>query len=70
MPKSKLVRVVNGAAFDVAVDIRPDSPTFGKWGGVELSAANKHMLWIPGGFAYGFLALEDGTEFQYNIGFK
>jgi len=63
--QGKLVRVVSGAAYDVAVDIRPASPTFGKWVGVELSSANKHMLWIPEGFAHGFLALKDGTEFMY-----
>jgi len=64
-PQGKLVRVTRGAAFDVAVDIRRSSPTFGKWMGVELSAANREMLWVPQGFAHGFLALEDGTEFQY-----
>ncbi len=64
-PQGKLVRVVNGAVFDVAVDLRQSSPTFGKWVGYELSAANKRMLWIPEGFGHGFVALEDGTDFLY-----
>ena len=63
--QGKLVRVVAGAAFDVAVDIREGSPTFGKWAGLELSAANRKQFWIPAGFAHGFLALQDGTEFLY-----
>lgn len=64
-PQGKLVRVVAGAVWDVAVDIRRSSPYFGKWFGLELSAANKRMFWVPPGFAHGFLTLEDGTDFLY-----
>ncbi|MBI5259505.1 MAG: dTDP-4-dehydrorhamnose 3,5-epimerase [Burkholderiales bacterium] len=64
-PQGKLVRVTQGAAFDVAVDIRRRSPHFGRWVGVELSAANRRQLWIPEGFAHGFVALEDDTRFAY-----
>ena len=64
-PQGKLVRVTQGAAWDVAVDIRRDSPTFGRWVGVELSAENRWQLWIPEGLAHGFLALQDDTHFLY-----
>lgn len=65
--QGKLVRVTSGAVFDVAVDIRKESPTFGKWVGVELTADNKKQLWIPDGFAHGFLSLTDGVNFQYKV---
>lgn len=64
-PQGKLVRVASGAVFDVAVDLRRSSPHFGRWTGVTLSAANKRMLWVPEGFAHGFLCLEDDTDFLY-----
>ena len=63
--QGKLVRVVQGKVWDVAVDIRPNSKTYGEWVGVELSAENKTMFWIPEGFAHGFVALEDNTQFLY-----
>jgi dTDP-4-dehydrorhamnose 3,5-epimerase len=63
--QGKLVRVTRGSVWDVAVDIRPGSPTFGQWAGAELSEANQCQLWIPAGFAHGFLALEDDTHFLY-----
>ncbi|MDB5825635.1 MAG: rmlC [Herminiimonas sp.] len=64
-PQGKLVRVVAGEVFDVAVDIRKSSPTLGKWVGVHLSAENRRMAWIPPGFAHGFVVLSDSAEFLY-----
>ena len=64
-PQGKLVRVTSGAVFDVAVDLRRASPTFGRWEGVELSAENHRMLWVPPGFAHGFLVLSDSADFLY-----
>ena len=64
-PQGKLVRVTHGAVFDVAVDLRRSSGTFGKWVGYELSAENKRMFWVPEGFAHGFVTLTDDTDFIY-----
>lgn len=64
-PQGKLVRVVQGEVFDVAVDIRKSSPTFGKWVGEVLSADNKKQLWVPEGFAHGFVVLSESAEFFY-----
>jgi dTDP-4-dehydrorhamnose 3,5-epimerase len=64
-PQGKLVRVIQGEVFDVAVDIRRNSPNFGKWAGFNLSAESKRVAWIPPGFAHGFLVLSDVAEFLY-----
>lgn len=64
-PQGKLVRVVQGEVFDVAVDLRKSSPTFGQWVGERLSAANKKQLWVPEGFAHGFVVLSDTAECLY-----
>lgn len=64
-PQGKLVRVTRGEVFDVAVDVRESSSTFGQWVGTHLSADNKHQMWVPAGFAHGFLVLSDFAEFLY-----
>jgi dTDP-4-dehydrorhamnose 3,5-epimerase len=64
-PQGKLVRVTQGEVFDVAVDMRASSPTFGQWEGTYLSADNKRQMWVPPGFAHGFLVLSDTAEFLY-----
>ncbi|MFJ1300412.1 dTDP-4-dehydrorhamnose 3,5-epimerase [Pseudomonadota bacterium AL_CKDN230030165-1A_HGKHYDSX7] len=64
-PQGKLVRVTAGEVFDVAVDLRRSSPTFGQWVGVHLSAQNKRQLWVPEGFAHGFVVLSESAEFLY-----
>ncbi|MDN6856448.1 dTDP-4-dehydrorhamnose 3,5-epimerase [Pseudomonas sp. CAN2814] len=64
-PQGKLVRVVSGEVYDIAVDLRRSSPTFGQWAGEYLSAENKRQLWVPEGFAHGFLVLSDHAEFLY-----
>lgn len=66
-PQDKLVRVVNGEVYDVAVDLRPGSSTFGKWHGVLLSAENKKQFFVPKGFAHGFIVLSDYAEFCYKV---
>ena len=65
--QGKLIRAIQGEIFDVVVDIRKDSPTFGQWVGKALSADNKKQLWIPPGYAHGFMALDDSTEIVYKV---
>lgn len=67
MAQDKLVRVTSGEVLDVVVDIRKDSPTYGKWQSVKLSGENKHMFFVPKGFAHGFLVLSDTCDFQYKV---
>ncbi len=64
-PQGKLVRVIAGEVFDIAVDIRKSSPTFGQWVGQTLSSSNRHVMWVPAGFAHGFLVLSETAEFVY-----
>lgn len=64
-PQGKLVRVISGCVFDVAVDLRKSSPTFGRWVGVEISAANRRLIWVPPGFGHGFYVLSEQAEFVY-----
>jgi dTDP-4-dehydrorhamnose 3,5-epimerase len=64
-PQGKLVRVVRGSVYDVAVDVRKSSPTFGRWVGVELSESNQRQLWVPAGFAHGFLVTSESADFLY-----
>ena len=64
-PQGKLLRVVSGEVFDVAVDLRKSSPQYGQWVGVVISSENKHQLWVPPGFGHGFLVLSDSAEFVY-----
>lgn len=64
-PQGKLIRVTHGAVFDVAVDIRPQSPTYGQWAGVELTDQNHRQFWVPPGMAHGFLVLSDWADFEY-----
>jgi dTDP-4-dehydrorhamnose 3,5-epimerase len=64
-PQGKLVRVAQGRVFDVAVDMRRNSPTFGKWHGVELSGENHRQFWVPAGFAHGFYVMSDSADFLY-----
>jgi dTDP-4-dehydrorhamnose 3,5-epimerase len=65
--QGKLIRTVSGSIFDVAVDLRKSSPTFGRWFGTELSAVNRRQLWIPAGFAHGFLVLSNGADCAYKV---
>jgi dTDP-4-dehydrorhamnose 3,5-epimerase len=66
-PQGKLISALRGEIFDVAVDLRRSSPSFGKWAGVKLSETDRRMLWIPRGFAHGFLALSESAEVQYKL---
>ena len=64
-PQGKLVRVTSGSVFDVAVDLRRSSPTFGRWTGIELNESNRRMLWVPPGFGHGFYVTSESADFQY-----